>query len=83
MSEYTDDEIEVLQQSLAMYAAYLRYAKGEPDSTAESMARDFYERRHGVRWEEDAERFANAHNRPMDLADVSPVDWYERSENIK
>lgn len=89
--QFTEDEIHVLKEALAMYAAYNKHCVlpmlvgDESDleevqseaATAKGLARQFVEIDEGRRWEELSDEFERYQGRPMDMSDVSAFDWFE------
>lgn len=89
--EFTEEEIHVLTEALAMYSGYQRemvlpmLMGDESDlekvtseaSTANSLFHRFFEIDRDESWEEACAQFQEIHDRPMDINDVSKYDWFE------
>jgi len=88
---FDEEDVKVLADALAMYAAYQRnvvlpmLVGDESDAdkiasetnTAERLARHFNERHAGESWEEMSAQFASVRGRPMDMNDLSAFDWFD------
>jgi cell fate (sporulation/competence/biofilm development) regulator YlbF (YheA/YmcA/DUF963 family) len=88
--QFSDDEMEILERALAMYAAYTKYMEAEMLIGDESDAGDVIERHHQARemyetvFNENHDMSFNEHRqeewynlgRPADLSDYSDFDWF-------